>query len=75
LEDKSKELQRVLGEKRWIEADQQALQDQLTACRTRMDNDSKQSQSIITGLRSQLKTSTSKIDELHEKLVASESKV
>jgi uncharacterized protein YlxW (UPF0749 family) len=75
MEDKSKELQRVLSEKRWIEADQQALHDQLTALRQRHDADAKQSSSIITTLRGQVKTGQERIDELHDRVQQLEQKL
>ena len=42
LEDKSRQLDRVLAEKRWIEADQQSLADQLTAMKARVEEQQKQ---------------------------------
>ena len=42
LEDKSRQLDRVLAEKRWIEADQQSLADQLSAMKSRVEEQQKQ---------------------------------
>ena len=42
LEDKTRQLDRVMAEKRWIEADQQSLNDQLTTMKTRVDEQHKQ---------------------------------
>ena len=42
LEDKSRQLDRVLAEKRWIEADQQSLNDQLNAMKSRTEEQQKQ---------------------------------
>ena len=42
LEDKTRQLDRVMAEKRWIEADQQSLNDQLTTMKARVDEQHKQ---------------------------------
>ena len=42
LEDKTRQLDRVMAEKRWIEVDQQSLNDQLTTMKARVDEQHKQ---------------------------------
>lgn len=60
LEEKSAQLQRVIGEKRWLEADQQALQDQLNAAKARIEHEQKQALAPQTALRNQLNAANAK---------------
>jgi len=64
LEEKSREHQRVTSQLRWLQADQQALQDEVNASKERLENEKKQVEAIKLASKQKIDSMTDKITEL-----------